>query len=272
MKMSADRYGQFLLSSQGNYPGTHWGGHLDGLTHDNGQCFLTKQHVTSRQRRHPVRAGAVLRERGYVNPETGQCWRIDCRIFAPGADGCTKRDHVAQLLTNQKIFYGPLKTRFKRLGATAWPTIPAANGPTDPSGAWPGRTRTRRRAQPGRAGPRTRIRSGNCSAYGCPPTRRTTSSPTSWHKTTRPPKQNGAFAGRVRNFTAKPSNSPATKPGSAGWPAAGATAAGWPCGPGPGSNRWPTAAIRRFINQRKTCLPRTGDRNWPAQHPPLRNS
>ena len=184
MKMSADRYGQFLLSSQGNYPGTHWGGHLDGLTHDNGQCFLKKQRVTPRQRGHPVRAGAVLSERGYVNPETGQCWRIDCRIFAPGADGCTKRDHVAPLaprgipyrtvlldiwyatthlfkglLANQKIFYGPLKTRFKRLGATAWPTIPATNGSANPSGTWPGRARTWRRAQRARARPRARIRS-----------------------------------------------------------------------------------------------------------------
>ena len=31
MKMSADLYGQFLLSSQGNYPGTHWAGHGRGF-------------------------------------------------------------------------------------------------------------------------------------------------------------------------------------------------------------------------------------------------
>ena len=63
------------------------------------------------------------------------------------------------LLANQKIFYGPLKTRFKRLGATAWPTTPAANGPANPSGAWPGRVRTWCRAKRARARPWARIRS-----------------------------------------------------------------------------------------------------------------
>ena len=34
----------------------------------------------------------------YVNPETKQFWLIDYRLFAPEADGRTKRDHVAAML------------------------------------------------------------------------------------------------------------------------------------------------------------------------------
>ena len=47
MKMSADLYGQFLLSGQVNYTGTYLADHLDGLTHDNVQYFLKNQRVAS---------------------------------------------------------------------------------------------------------------------------------------------------------------------------------------------------------------------------------
>ena len=36
----------------------------------------------------------------YVNPETDQFWLIDYRLFAPDADGKTKPEHVADLLSN----------------------------------------------------------------------------------------------------------------------------------------------------------------------------
>ena len=35
MKVTAQLYGQFLVSSQVNYTGTYLADHLDGLTHDN---------------------------------------------------------------------------------------------------------------------------------------------------------------------------------------------------------------------------------------------
>ena len=35
MKVTAQLYGQFLVSSQVNYTGTYLADHLEGLTHDN---------------------------------------------------------------------------------------------------------------------------------------------------------------------------------------------------------------------------------------------
>ncbi len=139
MKVTAELYGQFLLSSHVNYTGTYLADHLEGLTHDNVQYFLRTQHVTPRQLWHQVRAEVVLSERGYVlfddtvldkrysrrielvrrqysgnahglipgiglvtcvyvNPDTGQFWLIDYRLFTPEADGRTKLDHVAAML------------------------------------------------------------------------------------------------------------------------------------------------------------------------------
>jgi hypothetical protein len=40
MKMTAQFYGQFLMSSQVNYTDTYLADHLDGLTHNNVRCFL----------------------------------------------------------------------------------------------------------------------------------------------------------------------------------------------------------------------------------------
>jgi hypothetical protein len=39
----------------------------------------------------------------YVNPETGQFWVIDYRIYAPDADGKSKLDHVSEML--QSLIY-----------------------------------------------------------------------------------------------------------------------------------------------------------------------
>ena len=211
MKMSADLYGQFLLSSQVNYTGTYLADHLDGLTHDNVQYFLKNQRITPRQLWQQVRAEVVLSARGYVlfddtvldkrhsrriglvrrqysgnahglipgiglltcvyvNPETGQFWLIDYRVFAPEADGCTKRDHVAQMLAQlaprgipyrtvlmdswyatthlfkwltdkHKIFYCPLKSNrlvddsggerpYEPIGCLAWSDQDVAQGKT----------------------------------------------------------------------------------------------------------------------------------------------
>ncbi|GAB3637954.1 hypothetical protein GCM10027422_35440 [Hymenobacter arcticus] len=112
---------------------------------------------------HGVLAGIGLVTCVYVNPETDQFWLIDYRLFAPETDGKTKLDHVAEILAQlaprgisyrtvlmdswyattalfkwllkaEKTFYCPLKTRFKRLGATASSTIRATNRPASP---WP---------------------------------------------------------------------------------------------------------------------------------------
>ena len=139
MKMTAQLYGQFLVSSQVNYTGTYLADHLDGLTHDNVRYFLKTAHFTPRQLWQQVRPQVVFSARGYVlfddtvldkhhsrrielvrrqysgnahgviagiglvtcvyvNPETDQFRLIDCRFFAPEADGKTKLDHVAEML------------------------------------------------------------------------------------------------------------------------------------------------------------------------------
>ena len=66
MKVTAQLYGQFLVSSQVNYTGTYLADHLDGLTHDNVGYFLKTSHFTPRQLWQQVRPQVVLSARGYV--------------------------------------------------------------------------------------------------------------------------------------------------------------------------------------------------------------
>ena len=66
MQVTAQLYGQFLVSSQVNYTGTYLADHLDGLTHDNVGYFLKTSHFTPRQRWQPVRPQVVFSARGYV--------------------------------------------------------------------------------------------------------------------------------------------------------------------------------------------------------------
>jgi len=97
----------------------------------------------------------------YYNPDIDQFYALDYRIFDPERDGLSKIDHVWDmldglqarqvpygyvlmdswyattklfkwLLAAGKTFYCPLKTRFKRLAATASSTIPAVGSPTSP--------------------------------------------------------------------------------------------------------------------------------------------
>lgn len=49
MKVTAQLYGQFLLSSQVNYTGTYLADHLAGLTHDNVTYFLKTSRFAPRQ-------------------------------------------------------------------------------------------------------------------------------------------------------------------------------------------------------------------------------
>ena len=66
MKVTAQLYGQFLMSSQVNYTGTYLADHLDGLSHDNVRYFLKTQRFTPRQLWQQVRPQVVLSARGYV--------------------------------------------------------------------------------------------------------------------------------------------------------------------------------------------------------------
>ena len=125
---------------------------------------------------HGVIAGIGLVNCVYVNPDTDQFWLIDYRLFALGGDGKTTLDHVADmlgqlaprgipyrtvlmgswyattavfkwLLAAGKTFYCPLKTRIKRLGATASSTTPATSSLTRRWAACAGRTRGCRNAR-----------------------------------------------------------------------------------------------------------------------------
>ncbi len=66
MKITAQLYGQFLLSSQVNYTGTYLAEHLAGLTHDNVQYFLKTRHFTARQLWQQRQGELVASARGYV--------------------------------------------------------------------------------------------------------------------------------------------------------------------------------------------------------------
>ena len=66
MKVTAQLYGQFLVSSQVNYTGTYLAEYLEGLSHDNVQYFLKTQRFTPRQLWQQVRPQVVLSARGYV--------------------------------------------------------------------------------------------------------------------------------------------------------------------------------------------------------------
>ena len=66
MRVTAQLYGQFLVSSQVNYTGTYLADHLDGLTHDSVRYFLKTQRFTPRHLWQQVRPQVVLSARGYV--------------------------------------------------------------------------------------------------------------------------------------------------------------------------------------------------------------
>ena len=66
MKVTAQLYGQFLVSSQVNYTGTYLADHLAGLSHDNVRYFLKTQRFAPRQLWPQVRPQVVFSARGYV--------------------------------------------------------------------------------------------------------------------------------------------------------------------------------------------------------------
>jgi hypothetical protein len=66
MKVTAQLYGQFLLSSQINYTGTYLADHVAGLTHDNVTYFLKTERFAPRQVWKKVRALVDLSPKGYI--------------------------------------------------------------------------------------------------------------------------------------------------------------------------------------------------------------
>ena len=64
--MTAQLYGQFLVSSQVNCTGTNLADHIDGLMHNNVDYSLNTSHFTPRQLWQQVRPQVVLSARGYV--------------------------------------------------------------------------------------------------------------------------------------------------------------------------------------------------------------
>jgi len=65
MKVTAQLYGQFLVSSPVNYTGTYLADHLEGLTHDNVRYFLKTSRFRPRQLWQQVRPQVVFSARGY---------------------------------------------------------------------------------------------------------------------------------------------------------------------------------------------------------------
>ncbi len=66
MKVTAQLYGQFLLSSQINYTCTYLAAHMEGLTHDNVQYFLKASRFAPRQIWQQVRHQIKLCGDGYI--------------------------------------------------------------------------------------------------------------------------------------------------------------------------------------------------------------
>ena len=67
MRVAAQLYGQFLLSSQVNYTGTYLADHLAGLTHDNVTYFLKTSRFAPRQVWQKVRPLIHLSAKGYIH-------------------------------------------------------------------------------------------------------------------------------------------------------------------------------------------------------------
>ena len=66
MKVMAQLYGQFLVSSQMNYTGTYLADHLAGLSYYNVRYFFKTQRFTPRQLWQQVRPQVVFSPRSYV--------------------------------------------------------------------------------------------------------------------------------------------------------------------------------------------------------------
>ena len=76
---------------------------------------LTRRQYSGNE--HGVLRGIGLVSCIYVNPDTGQFWVIDYRIYSPDSDGKTKLDHVSDMINST---VAPKKLPFRTVLMDSW--------------------------------------------------------------------------------------------------------------------------------------------------------
>ena len=114
MKVTAQLYGQFLLSSQINYTCTYLAEHFDGLTHDNVQYFLKSSRFAPRGLWQQVRHQLQLSPEGYVlfddtvlNKEHSHKIELVRRQYSGNAHGIIKGIGVVNC-----VYFNPTTNQF----------------------------------------------------------------------------------------------------------------------------------------------------------------
>ena len=152
-------YCQFLLSSQINYTLTYFADHTTRFSHDAPTRYLRRDRITSKQiwqqakrdlskngfivfddsvldknhsrhielvykqysgNEHRVINGIGFISCVYVNPETGEFWEIDYRVYDPNTDGKSKHQHVADMLENCFLKCSVGELEFKTVLMDTW--------------------------------------------------------------------------------------------------------------------------------------------------------
>lgn len=114
MKVTAQLYGQFLLSSQINYTCTYLAAHMEGLTHDNVQYFLKTSRFAPRQIWQQVRHQLKLCSDGYlifddtvVNTEHSHKIELLRRQYSGNGHGIIKGIGIVNC-----IYFNPISNQF----------------------------------------------------------------------------------------------------------------------------------------------------------------
>jgi hypothetical protein len=114
LKVTAQLYGQFLLSSQINYTCTYLAEHFEGLTHDNVQYFLKTSRFAPRGLWQQVRHKIQLNPQGYVlfddtvlNKEHSHKIELVRRQYSGNAHGIIKGIGVVNC-----VYFNPTTTEF----------------------------------------------------------------------------------------------------------------------------------------------------------------
>jgi len=114
MKVTAQLYGQFLLSSQINYTCSCLAEHIEGLSHDNVGYFLKTSRFTPRQLWQTVRQQIELSPQGYIifddtvlNKEHSHKIELVRRQYSGNAHGIIKGIGVVNC-----VYFNPVANRF----------------------------------------------------------------------------------------------------------------------------------------------------------------
>jgi hypothetical protein len=114
LKVTAQLYGQFLLSSQINYTCTYLAAHMEGLTHDNVQYFLKASRFALRQIWQQVRHQIKLCSDGYIifddtvlNKEYSHKIELVRRQYSGNAHGIIKGIGIVNC-----VYFNPLSNQF----------------------------------------------------------------------------------------------------------------------------------------------------------------